>query len=158
MYGRVLGALTQVSGVDVYAADHWLGDGFLRAGDIGGRPPRVETNPIQIHPWAGWMQETGATDEAEEIIRRFDYAIDRDGFVAVVSLDNGSSETLPDLFAHAANAIVVGREDGDHSRGTTRYEGLGRPCPDLVGPLPSRITDAKLWPSILSCLLAWALQ
>lgn len=153
IYGRDLRPITGVTRVDAYRADHWLRDGFLRLGDPAGRPPRIETNPMQIHAWVGRLNDTGDAAAAVESVRRFDYAIDRDGFVAVVGLDNGDQDGLPELFAHASNAIAVGRADGFHSRGTTRFEGVGRLRPDLVGPLASTSHNVPIVASAAAMLL-----
>ena len=153
IYGHDLQPITGVTRVDAFRADHWLRDGFLRLGDPAGRPPRIEANPLQIHAWVGWLNDTGVEAAAVECVRRFDYAIDRDGFVAVVGLDNGDQDALPELFAHASNAIAVGRVDGRHSRGKTRFGGVGRTRPDLVGPLASTSHNVPIVASAAAMLL-----
>src|SRR5690606_36630681 len=69
-------------------------------------------------------------------LRRFDFLINRDNITAVVGVANGSGTALPNLMAHAYNAIAVGRSDGNHSACLTTLEsyGPGRTKPDIVAP------------------------
>lgn len=143
-YGAAHGVSPAVSAVDLYECSHWMGEGFLRAGGAVWGPPAVEQNPIQCHSWVGRLAPDASLAGSVEVLRRFDYAIARDGFLAVVSLDNGAATPVPDLLAHSYNALVVGRADGNHSRGTTRYEGIGRLRPDVVGSLPSTSMNVPL--------------
>ncbi len=155
-YGATTGIAPGLDAVDIYQSNHWLGDGFLRTGSSRNGPPRVEDNHIQCHSWIGRLSPDASLVGAVDALRRFDYAIERDGFVAVVSLDNGAESDVPDLLAHAYNAIVVGRADGRHSQGTTRYEGIGRTRPDLVGPLPATSLNVPLVGGAASLLLELA--
>ena len=125
-YGNTSSFATNISTIDVYEVYYWLtnANGFLRYGSPT-LAPLVESNHVQNHSWVGY-------DVITNVVRRFDYAIDRDGFVAVVALNNGSGTTIPCLLANSYNAIVVGRNDGEHSRGTTPIDEPGRVKPDLV--------------------------
>jgi hypothetical protein len=69
------------------------------------------------------------------LLRRFDYIINRDNTLAVVAVNNGGSTATPDLWANSFNAVVVGRSDGNHSRGNTTDYGAGRSIPDIVVPM-----------------------
>src|SRR5690606_35865048 len=129
---RFFGNSTSMSGeidaIDVYESVDWLLEGFLR---VNREPfPAVETSRIQNHSWAGAFDEIEYNIEA---VRRLDYAIGRDGFLAVVALRNDTGQ-VPALMAHAYNVITVGRMDGSHSRDGTWFEGAGRNRPDLVAP------------------------
>jgi hypothetical protein len=126
-----------ITTVDVYAADDWAGDGFLRTG----RPqaPVAEAVPrrVQNHSWIG-----GSDDPSESIdaLRRLDYVVNRDDVVVVVGVDNGANSAFPDLLANAYNTIAVGRSDGQSTRGPTSLEVAGRCKPDLV-----TLTGATSW-------------
>jgi len=122
------GATVQGGKVTSYEANNWLGSGFLRTGTPSVLP-LVEANDIQNHSWIG---SAGASDA--EILRRVDYAIERDDFIAVFGLNNGSATTVPSLMASSYNGITVGLSNGAHSRGGTLIEGAGRTRPDLVVP------------------------
>jgi len=67
--------------------------------------------------------------------QRLDYAIVRDGFTAVVGVNNGDSTTLPELLSQSYNTISVGRSDGKHGHGLTVLDGQGRIKPELVVPV-----------------------
>lgn len=71
---------------------------------------------------------------AIEANARMDYTIQRDQFTNVVALGNGTG-SLPQIYAQSYNSIVVGRSDGNHSRGLTAINGAGRTKPDIVAPL-----------------------
>jgi hypothetical protein len=64
---------------------------------------------------------------------RMDYTIQRDQFTNVVALNNGTG-SLPQIYGQSYNSIVVGRSDGNHSRGLTTINGAGRTKPDIVAP------------------------
>lgn len=126
-YGTSTGVAPGVSTIDCYEAANFLTTGFLQTGN-NTKPPSVETRRIQNHSWVGeWSY-------AQEAVRRFDYAILRDRFVAVVGLNNFSTNVVPGLMAHTYNGITVGQSTGDHSRGGTRFDEPGRLKPDLVSP------------------------
>lgn len=120
---------TASTAVDVYEANHWLGAGFLQRGSS--LEPTVELRAIQNHSWIGSFGDDAVDTD---VLRRLDYAIDRDGFVCVVGENNGSSTTLPKLLGHGYHVIAVGRNDGAHSHGLTTIDGVGRIRPDLVAP------------------------
>jgi len=129
LYGNIDSIAPDIDTIDNWKANDWLGNGFLRVSSFD---PGSETQQIQNHSWI-----TNYADDAEatDLIRRFDYTIHRDNYVAVAGLNNGSSTTLPDGLGHSYNAIVVGRSDGEHSRGPTRFDTAGRVKPDIVVPL-----------------------
>jgi len=118
-----------VDNINVWQAGNFIGSGFLKTNST--TEPVVETHRIQNHSWAGGYDSVSSNTDA---LRRFDYAIQRDGFVAVVGLNNGSSTTVPALMCNSYNAIVVGRSDGGHSRGGTTLDGTGRVVPHIVAP------------------------
>lgn len=118
-----------------YEANHWLQSGGLRFGTPS-LLPNVEGNDVQNHSWIGSL---GSVDEDVEALRRMDYMIQRDDFVAVFGLNNGSFNPVPSLMAGAYNGITVGLSSGNHSTGTSPVEGA-RTRPDIVVP-----TNATSW-------------
>jgi Flp pilus assembly protein TadG len=116
-------------------ANNWLGTGYLRP--AANQLPLIETRALVNHSWVG---TTGDTTSDTELLRRADYAVQRDGTIATYALNNGSNTTIPSLLASTYNGIVVGRSDGGHSRGTTTINGSGRVKPDIVVP-----TNATSW-------------
>ena len=128
-YGNTGSIAPGIDTIDNWKASDWLGVGFLRVSSFD---PNSEARQIQNHSWiADYADDAEATDA----IRRFDYTIHQDNYVAVAGLNNSSSTTLPDVLAHSYNAIAVGRTDGEHSRGLTRFDAAGRVKPDIVVPL-----------------------
>ncbi len=112
-----------------YETNHFLNN-VIRTGQ--NLLPEVETNDIQNHSWVGNYDNDDATRQA---VRRMDYMIARDGFVAVFGLNNGSATDVPGLFGGAYNGITVGLSGGNHSTGGTTLEGGMRTRPDIVVPL-----------------------
>ena len=116
-----------ITDVDCWRASHWVGPGFLKTSSDS--EPIVETCRVQNHSWIG------SSVDAREELRRFDYAIDRDGFMAVVGVNNGSGTFIPQLMPHSYNSIAVGLTNGNHSRGLTTFDQAGRVKPEIVAPL-----------------------
>ncbi len=128
-YGNSTSLVTGDVPVDLYHATSWLGSNFLKVGTLS--PPAIEARAVQNHSWISISTAT-----AEEANRRLDFAINRDGFVCVVGVNNGStSETkLPDLLGQNYHGISVGLATGAHSAGFTTHDGTGRIKPDIVAP------------------------
>lgn len=114
----------------LYEANHYL-QSVLKAPNGG--TPATQNFRVQNFSWIGTYDDPTQDRSA---LRRFDFLIDRDNVTAVVGVNNGSTTTLPNLMAHAYNAISVGRTDGNHSSGLTTLEsyGPGRSKPDIVAP------------------------
>ena len=127
-FGNTFSIAPGIETIRVYQTNNWMGGGFLRA--TGDERPRVETSRIQNHSWTG-----GFPDQEMEVKanRRLDYAIARDGFLAVTGMQNIPFE-LRGLMSHGYNTLAVGRVNGDHNRGGTRFDEPGRVKPDLVAP------------------------
>lgn len=145
-YGLQTAMATGIADVAVHWADDWL-DSFLEVGAM--RPePAAETRQVQSHSWI-------AADDSlmTNAVRRLDYAIARDGFVAIVAPNNGSGTTLPAVPTHSYNAICVGRSDGQHSSGGTRLDEAGRMKPDLVVPADATSWAAPIAASAVALLL-----
>lgn len=115
--------------VHVYDADYWL-SAVLKTSSPA-QAPAVETQDIQNHSWVGGAANV-ATDET--ILRRYDYSIERDDFVAVVGLNNSVGQDQ-NLLSSAYNTINVGRSDGQHSYALTTANGAGRQRVHLVAPM-----------------------
>lgn len=128
-YGHQASMASNITVIDVREANNWLGAGFLQFGSPN-LAPLVETNLIQNHSWVGDIAAPTTTN----ILRRLDYAIDRDGFTCVVGVNNGSNSVLWGLLAQANNTISVGLSDGQHSHGMTVFDEPGRPKPEIVAP------------------------
>lgn len=121
--------------VTSYEANGFLGADFLRPSNFAALP-NVENNDVQNHSWIG------SSASNIEILRRIDYAIQRDNFVATFGVNNGSSNLTSDsaLMSGAYNGITVGLSNGNHSRGDVTLDGGTRTRPDIVVP-----TTATSW-------------
>ena len=139
----------QVKLIDNYYVSNWIGGNFLRTGSTV--QPRMEDSVVQNHSWIISGHASGATIEEidndittyKEIVRRLDYAIDRDSFIACVGLNSNANTTVPTVLGASYNAISVGLTSGGHSRGGTisaigtgsgavEYDGVGRSKPEIV--------------------------
>ena len=134
-YGSATSIAPGVTGIHNYEANDWVGSGFLNYGSTSA--PKTETQKIENNSWV-----TSAASSADaEILRRFDFAIQRDNFLAVSGLNNGSGTTIPTLMASSYNGLVVGLTSGAHSSGQTATEGSGRLKPDIVCQTPENATS-----------------
>jgi hypothetical protein len=137
--------------VVLYEAGHWLTGGGLHYNTSA--PPEEQNYRVQNHSWI--VYTLGSSSNDLSALRRFDHVIDAEEMTAVVGANNyiAAVQHHPALFAHSYNAIVVGRSDSFHSRGTTGVHtgtipgqtspsqygaayGAGRYRPDIVAPLP----------------------
>lgn len=125
-YGRTLSIAPGITEVDVYEANHWLGDGSLRLG-TNDRPLNTVARVVN-HSWI-----FGVADSLDAL-HRIDFQVNQLDVIQTVGLPNISN---PDRLAwkNAFNVIKVGRTDGRHLGGsntiTSVYAG-GRAVPDLV--------------------------
>lgn len=127
--GNVNGIAPGITQIDAYEVNGWLQSDFLR---FGSGTPLVENRRIQNHSWI--INTIGSQSSDQNILRRLDFAIQRDGFVAVVGVNNFTTNPVPALMAHAYNAIAVGNNNGNHSSGGTTFDVAGRLKPDIVAP------------------------
>lgn len=135
-FGRFSSLAPNVSVIDVYDANSWIGSNYLNYGVRGpqnrGVAPLVESRMVQNHSWIGTVDNGGVVDI--ELLRRFDFAIQRDHFLAAVGLNNGVANSVPALLGNSFNAISVGLTNGNHSTGVSSVDGSGRVKPEIVAP------------------------
>jgi hypothetical protein len=128
--GSVNGVAPDITQIDAYEVNGWLQSDFLRFGSSS--TPRSETRRIQNHSWIA--NTIGSQSQDQDILRRLDYAIQRDSYVAVVGVNNFTTNPVPALMAQAYNSIAVGNDNGNHSTGGTTFDVAGRLKPDIVAP------------------------
>jgi hypothetical protein len=131
-YGNTSSLISGNCPVGLYNANSWINAGFLETGSSS--KPSTESHAVQNHSWIGILDANFTADTATEINRRLDFAIDRDGFVSVVGVNNGSSTNLPAILCQSYHTISVGLVNGNHSAGVTTLDGTGRIKPDIVAP------------------------
>lgn len=118
-----------ISQVAVYNVNDWLNSGYLNFGSVSA--PKVETHDVVNHSWVG---STGSTTNDANILRRLDYSIERDDYVAAVGIQNSGTAATPNLLSGAYNVISVGLTSGAHMSGTSSIN-AGVTYPHLVVPV-----------------------
>ena len=91
---------------------------------VGNAPP-VFPGDVQNFSWVG------STSDSTELLRRFDFMLDRDRKIAVVAPSNDTGPVM-ELMTSSHHAICAGVFSGVHNRGGTVIDGVGRMKPDLV--------------------------
>lgn len=125
-----------VTSIHNYVAGHPASTtSFLDQLGSGSTPPYIETSRVQSHAWISSSTNSGGSAE-NDILRRLDLAIDRDGFLAVTGMNNLASSSMPYLIGAGYNALGVGLSNGGHSHGPIRsgLDGQGRIKPEIVAP------------------------
>ena len=129
-----------VSDIDAYEADNFVGSGFLNATSQNG--PIAGFGRLQNH---SWIADGVSSPLAIDITRRLDFVVDEgiaidstnmeivNGITSIVALSN-SATNFPDLLGNSYNSIVVGLSDSTSPTVGTSLEGVGRSKPDLVSP------------------------
>jgi hypothetical protein len=136
-YGTSTSIAPGITQIDVYDANDWLGSGFLNTGFSS--QPLVSSSRVANHSWAGYYSDLATSSQ---VLRRLDWVIDRDEYIQVVAMNNGS--TNYPLLGSSFNAIAVGRSDGNHAIGSVALDSVytdQRTRPDLVAPF-SYTSDA----------------
>lgn len=136
-YGSTLSFAPGVNTIDVYNANNFLTGLAARTFN----DPAVETSSVQTDSWIGTYVDPSNPTSLQitqdiQTIRRYDYTIQRDDFVGVVAVNNGSGTAIPSLLAGSYNAITVGMSNGNNSHGLTsldQQDGNGRIKPEIVG-------------------------
>lgn len=137
-YGNTNSLIPGTTAIDAYSAGGWQGADFLNP--TTSSVPKIEIGRVQNHSWTGTykVNETNTPEKITASVtllnKRLDYAINRDGFVAVVGMSNDSTSSLPDLMSQGYHSIAVGINSGNHSAGLTIHDTAGRMKPDIVGP------------------------
>jgi hypothetical protein len=128
LYGIFTSIAPGIAQVDCYEASQWLSTGFLNG--TGPTPPKIGAFKVLNHSWIGG----GASPTA--VLRKLDYAIENQGYVVCVGVNNGTGPLDVELLSHGYNLLSVGRSDGAHHAGGTLAgtDGPGRMKPEIVGP------------------------
>ncbi|MEZ6068859.1 MAG: hypothetical protein R3C10_01035 [Pirellulales bacterium] len=147
------GIAPDVTQIDVYQSDSYIA-GMLRPLTLS--LPAVETRDVENH---SWVLLPGGVSYGPELLRRFDYMLDRDNVVSVVGVNNGSASAFPQGMANSYNSIAVGRTDGNSTQGPTTVDVAGRVKPDIVAGLDPltgdgrNVSTATAWVSGAAALL-----
>jgi hypothetical protein len=135
----IAGGITQIH---LYEANGFLQAGYLRLGAGTASLPLTPPGPssadrvrIFNNSWIGELTGTNAPFN-NEVLRRADYAMNRDGTLFVNGVNNGAGSALLPLMACGYNGIAVGLASGNHSAANTPagVDVAGRMKPEIVAP------------------------
>jgi hypothetical protein len=105
---------------------------FINEVTSGSSPPTF-SGSVQNHSWIAFPENAAEGELIKDMLRRYDFMLDRDGILGVVALNNGIG-AVPHLMAPSYNAVCAGLRNGSHSTSGTLpdQDGPGRMKPDLV--------------------------
>lgn len=145
-----------ITSVDAWDANAWINTILLGSGT--NLPPSTYLPKVSNHSYIAELDPPGTPNgffqaEAEMILLRSDYLVDRARHIMVVGAGNNGSTTPSALFGSGYNTIAVGRADGGGGQGITSIAGAGRVKPDLVAPLGSVSTATPVVAAAASLLV-----
>lgn len=131
-YGVLTSMTPAADPVNLYEANGWCTNDFLRANFSSSTPPLALPAGIKIINQS-WIGSFGNVTNDQNALRRMDYAITRDDTLIAVGVNNGSSSSHLPLLCYAYNNISVGIKSGNHANADTasNYEGGGRMKPEI---------------------------
>ena len=137
-YGNITSIAPGINSIYGYDAGDWVGSGFL---DTYGGQPLISSARVANHSWAGYntLSDNVTIDPPANVdtLKRLDWVIQRDEYIQVVAMYNGSGRTTMPLLGSSFNAIAVGLSNGNSQNGSYALDSLytaGRTRPDLVAP------------------------
>jgi hypothetical protein len=122
-YGQTTSVAPGISQVHLRDASDFLTNLAPNTGPI------VFPGTVSNHSWTA---STGKDTDDTYYLLAFDYQLNRENVLGCVPMDNGSGTTVPKLLGSSYHAVSVGLRNGNHSRGGTLVDGVGRMKPDLV--------------------------
>jgi hypothetical protein len=131
--GPSQGVSPDLSSVVQMFAGTFVGSGALQAGSI--TAPVVD--PLLPMPKvvnASWAVSFPVAGQNEDVLRRIDYLVDRDGVTVVVAAGNTPGVVPAALPGQGYNSITVGLSSGTSSGGLSTVDGTGRLMVDVVAP------------------------
>lgn len=137
LYGASTSIARGVLRIWNYEAASFAQGAALNAGNSSALPltPPGGAQPVRIfnHSWIGSF---GTTVLDNEVLRRADYAMNRDDTLFVCGENNGAGSAMQPLVSMCYNGIAVGLTSGGHSAGDvpSGIDGGGRMKPELVAP------------------------
>ena len=137
MYGSATSIARGVLRIWNYEAGSWAQGAYLNAGNAAALPasPPGGSSPVRVfnHSWIGSF---GSTVTDNEVLRRADFAMNRDDTLFVCGENNGAGSAMQPLVSMCYNGIAVGLMSGGHSAGDVPagIDGAGRMKPELVAP------------------------
>ncbi len=110
----------------------------LRYGAGAATPPAVAPLGVKVfnHSWIGGFSGSVPTAGDNEVLRRADWAMNRDDTLYLVGMNNGATSATYPMMAMGYHGISCGVMSGNHSHGLlpTGADGVGRMKPEIVAP------------------------
>lgn len=137
MYGGATSISPGTARIWLYEAGSFAQGASLNAGNSALLPatPPGGSLPVRVfnHSWIGSFGSAGLDNE---VLRRADFAMNRDDTLFVCGENNGAGSAMQPLMSMAYNGIAVGLTSGGHSAGDVPAgtDGVGRMKPELVAP------------------------
>jgi hypothetical protein len=131
-YGNSGSIAPGITSIINYDANYWLGSTYLNT--TAGIQPCYTSNRVGNYSWVAY---TGNPTIDSEVLRRLDWVVNRDEFIQVVAMNNGSGNADRALLGSSFNSIAVGVSSGSSQHGSYALDSLytaGRTRPDLVAP------------------------
>jgi len=131
-YGNTSSMTPGIKLIDSFSAIDWLQSGFLNTGNNTKKPDATSAR-VANHSWIGSFTGSYYTSDA---LRRLDWVIDRDEYIQVAALSNGSANEP--FLSSSFNAIITGRTDDGHGHGLPYVDEIyttNRVRPDIVAPM-----------------------
>ncbi len=133
-FGLTTSVAPGISQIEVYEANDFIGSGFMRTGSTTLNPNiSQQASRVGNHSWIG---SAGTNNSTIDHLARMDWLVDKDDFVQIVGVNNGSNGSNP-IYSNSFNTIAVGVTNGNHALGTLGLGGVyasGRTRPELVAP------------------------
>ncbi len=113
---------------------------------------------IYNHSWIGGFSGSTPTAADNEVLRRADFAMNRDDTLYAVGMNNGATAPTYPMMAMGFHGLSVGRMDGDHSHGDVPAgaDGVGRMKPDIVAPANATSWSTAVVSSVAALLFQTA--
>lgn len=126
----------------------WEANSFINTALRYGQPTAPPTTPpstalkIYNNSWIGGASGSTPTAVDNEILRRGDFAMNRDDTLYVVGVNNGATSPTYPLMTMGYHGLSVGMMNGNHSHGDVPVgaDGVGRMKPEIVAS-----ADASSW-------------
>ncbi len=110
----------------------------LRYGAGASNAPTVPAAGLRVfnHSWIGGFSGSTPTAGDNEVLRRADFAMNRDDTLYLVGMNNGATSATYPMMAMGYHGLSVGVTGGTHSHGQlpTGADGAGRMKPEIVAP------------------------
>jgi hypothetical protein len=116
-----------------WEANSWLADDYLHLSDSV--EPDMPPGALKVfnHSWGGFI---GEPEVDNDVLRRADFAVERDGTLMICGVPNGPSGMSFTILSPLYNGLAVGTREGLHSSADTPrgVDGPGRQKPEIVAP------------------------